>query len=136
MSDTFIDPFEQFEARRRERVGKTILFEGEKLQLRPSVPADVLIVRTDLSDKEFIESLDERALMCLDPGSAEAWARLRDPNRDLPLRLDDLIWLVGALVAEASGLPTVRPVDSSTGPAATNGSSTAKSPSRAATRKR
>ena len=135
MNDELLDPLEQRQIERAQRTGKTIQFEGETLQLRASVAPEAFIFQQGMDDAQLVESLDRRALMCIHPASHDAWKRLRDPEREMPLSPADVIWLVNHLLAEVSGIPTDRPVDSSTGPQPTNGSSKAKSSSKAAARK-
>lgn len=133
MSDTALESFAERRAARETRQ-RTFEFEGVRFTVRPAIAPDVWVRRhttAGLLPQELLDLLDESALACLEPDSAKAWAEIRDPNRPLPLTLDDLIWLVDHLIARASGIPTDAPAGSPDGRSNTETSSKEPSPSEA-----
>lgn len=85
------------------------------------------------SDEDMLQSGDETVLACLEPGSHEAWARLRSPDAPQPLTFDEVFELADYLLGRVAGIPTSAPADSSAGRTATASKSKAKSSSQAKT---
>ena len=159
------DPWlQQFEERRKERetADRSFTLLGETLVVKPNVAPEVGLRReafqtrvatytaeveearakgTDIpelgvDDEAFLELSEGIIVACLEPESAAAWKRLRDPQHPDPLSLMDIYGLSGYVLARASRLPTVAPSGSSNGQAPGGRTSKAGSPSRAAARKR
>jgi hypothetical protein len=91
--------------------------------------------KPEFTDADAVALADATALACLDKSSHAAWKRLRSNEHVPAMTFDSIFWMCRSLIAMASEFPTERPVESSTGPQTTNGSSKAKSSSKEAARK-
>lgn len=163
MSDTFLERFEQRRQEKLAAdrsfplAGETLVHKASvapeipmRLQeTRAKVTAQLLVakeliakangkgVNADdivISDDELLLMGEETVLACLEPESHDAWARLRDPKAAYPLDFDDVMSVADYLVSRVTGIiPTVAPVDSSTGRRQTASTSKARSRSTAKT---
>lgn len=134
----------QFEARmaEREQEDRSFLLLGERLVYRASVAPEVGIrlgefqrasiayardvqARKDagepspeatITDQEMLELGEWIIRSCLEPGSVEAWERIRSPDAARQLTLIDIYELAMYVQAKAAGtLPTVAPIGSPDG---------------------
>lgn len=160
-----MDPYlEQFVARRKEReqADRSFTLLGETLTVKASVAPEVGLRRGEFerrlavfaataeearkankplpelgfSDQELLDLSDSIIFDCLEPASHDTWRKLRSPDSTDPLGLLEIYGLSGYVLSKASALPTGGPSASSDGQRSNGSSSTARSSSRAATRKR
>lgn len=116
----------------RRQVGAELEEAQKRIQAANGNPPDLSDLK--ISDDVMILTADETILACLEPGSHEAWARLRDVNAEYPLNFEEIMELADYLLGRVTGIPTVAPADSSAGRTTTakrsraNSSSTAKTP--------
>lgn len=114
-----------FDEARAEREVRDRSFQigGESFTYRPAVAPEGILrwsqmtggEMPDLTEVEAIEIFDETVNAFLEPGQAEKWSRVRDPQAKHPLNLSDLRDLVSWLFEEQAGRPTTQPSDSSGG---------------------
>jgi len=83
--------------------------------------------------RKYIALLEETIVDCLEPGTHEAWLRLRAKDAADPLSSDEIFEIAEYLLGRASEVPTSAPADSSAGRTETAKPSKAKSSSRAMT---
>lgn len=144
MSDTWTEGFDKRRAARKTRAPLVTILD-ERLTLKPALSPDALFAVVDAGDRyredpdkdlrAYIDTIDEAIIALLDPGSLEAWARLRDPSRPDPLDLTDLREIHDFLctrIIAANQVPTDAPTGSSGGRKQTARKSTGASSSTAA----
>lgn len=88
------------------------------------------------ADSDLLNVADATILALLEPGSHEAWARLRSEENPHPLTYDECFDFLDYLLGRVADLPTVAPTDSSPGRTQTASKSKAESSSPAKTQAR
>ncbi len=111
------------EARReREERDRSFTIGGEQFVRRVAVAPEQILTWNkatagdiEPNEEEWLALYDETILAMLEPGQAEKWAQVRDPELANPLTTGDLTALVRWLFEEMTGRPTGPSSDSSAG---------------------
>lgn len=162
--DPWLEQFNARRADRADRTkdDRTITLLGETLTVKPVIAPEVALRLDDfqsriaeyltvaeaareagaelpeagIDDGDLLDVSEFAIRSALDPGSLDAWERLRSPEAAEPLGLMEIYGLARFLVSKVTLLPTDAPSGSSDGPTSNGASSKAGSSSTAAGRKR